>query len=217
MIFKEHTGLQNLYTMVRYCINSTKCRRYLIARHFDEIWKEDDCQKMCDVCQRGFSNTQEDVTKLCQGFLEVLENKLTPNKRLTALKLIELWKTSSVAKEFITTKPTTVKLEKILVHCLLENILKEDLHFTPYNTISYIVPGPKAFGVRNNKFTVTMEMVIKGSGAPFCLYPTSTLGDVAGTSSTNSTTHMSYDTQCTIEGKHTKFLRNIIIFKVCNN
>ena len=172
MIFKEHAGLLNLYTMVRYCINSTTCRRYLIAHHFGEIWKEEHCQKMCDICQKGFSKTEEDVTRICHGFLEILDNKSTPSKRLTALKLVDLWKTSSVAKELANTKPSIVKLEKVLVHCLLENIFKEDLHFTPYNTISYIVNGPKAFGVQCNRVTVTMETIVRGSGTPICCYPT---------------------------------------------
>lgn len=31
--------------------------------------------------------------------------------------------------------------ENIVAHLLLDGFLKEDFHFTPYSTISYIVPG----------------------------------------------------------------------------
>lgn len=31
--------------------------------------------------------------------------------------------------------------ETVLAHLLLEGYLKEDFHFTPYNTISYLLPG----------------------------------------------------------------------------
>ena len=41
-------------------------------------------------------------------------------------------------------KITNKEYEYIIIHLLLEGYLREDFHFTPYNTISYILPGPKA-------------------------------------------------------------------------
>ncbi len=51
MVFTEHTGLQNLYTMLRYCLNGSECRRALIARSFGERWRASDCLEACDVCK----------------------------------------------------------------------------------------------------------------------------------------------------------------------
>ena len=34
---------------------------------------------------------------------------------------------------------------------LLEGVLREDFHFTPYSTISYLLPGPKAGLIRSGK------------------------------------------------------------------
>jgi hypothetical protein len=45
-------GLQNLYTIVKYCLNRVHCRRSLIATSFEEQWKPEDCNNSCDVCRR---------------------------------------------------------------------------------------------------------------------------------------------------------------------
>ena len=90
---------------------------------------------------------------------------------------MELWKTSQIAKfnEFSKAKPSVMKLERVLIHCLLENILKEYFHFTPYNTISYIVTGRRATAVRSNRVRVTRNMSTGKSAKKSCKYPTMTL------------------------------------------
>lgn len=192
MVMTEHTGLQNLYSMLRYCLNETKCRRTLVAQHFGEKWKESDCQGMCDVCQYSASTSssssskttdaywEEDVTLICQGFLEILDDLASKTQHVTALKLVELWKTSKVAKssEFSKAKPSVMKLERVLIHCLLENILKEYFHFTPYNTISYIVTGRRATAVRSNRVRVTRDISAGKSAKKICKYPTLTLSEM---------------------------------------
>ena len=174
MVFAEHTGLTNLYSMVRYCLNESKCRRALIARHFGETWRDTDCQGLCDVCQsikgapgsiasftNAFSSStaQEDITSIAQGFLEGIDKNKSADKRLTAMKLVETWKTTPTAKSphFSKNKPDVEKLEKALMHSLLENVLKEDFHFTAYTTISYITTGRRAGLVRGNKAKIAME------------------------------------------------------------
>lgn len=178
MVFSEHTGLTNLYSILRYCLNKTKCRRALIARHFGETWKDSDCQGLCDVCQiiKGapgsiahFTNrsssdvTQEDVTLIAQGFLEAIDKNRSAEKKLTAIKLVDAWKTTDCAKlpSFSKNKPDSEKLERALMHCLLENVLKEDFHFTAYTTICYITTGRRAGLVRANKVKIVVEMMKK--------------------------------------------------------
>ena len=189
MVFTEHTGLHNLYSMVRYCVNESKCRRALIAFHFGEVWKSSDCQEMCDICQSMSSSSVgsasaiggtkclspplvEDVTPICIGFLEILEKSHTKDQKLTALKLVDLWKTSSVAKSeaFSKEKMSVKKLERVVVHCILVNVFTEDFHYTPYNTICYITPARKAQLVKAEKLRVTMETTSQ-SPDKRCRYP----------------------------------------------
>ncbi|KAK2537678.1 Recql [Columba guinea] len=52
MVVMENVGQEKLYDMVSYCQNMNKCRRVLIARHFDEVWDSANCNRMCDNCCR---------------------------------------------------------------------------------------------------------------------------------------------------------------------
>lgn len=163
MVCKDFTGSTNLYSMVKYCINEALCRRHIIAQHFGEIWKSSDCNKLCDVCHQSTHEEQEDVTLICKGFIEVIDSK---DKPMTGLMVIEAWRSSTIAttsEAFSRNRPSVGKLEKVLVYCLLENILQESFHFTPYNTISYIVLGKKADTVRLNRLTITMKVASKSS------------------------------------------------------
>ena len=154
MVFQEHTGLRNLYNMLRYCLNSTECRRALIARHFGEQWKAADCDRMCDVCDSIASSsvTQDkhtsvtDYSAACQVFINVLEESKGKDQRLTALKMMELSKRKD--------KLTAFERDQVLVHCILEGILKEEFHFTPYSTISYVALGRKSAAVKSGHLTV---------------------------------------------------------------
>merc|ERR1719412_1395967 len=54
MVFQERTGIEKLYSMVDYCLNTDRCRRKLIAAHFLESMDRDlSCDGMCDVCDGG--------------------------------------------------------------------------------------------------------------------------------------------------------------------
>ena len=157
MVFQEHTGLRNLYNMLRYCLNSTECRRALIARHFGEQWKAADCDRMCDVCDSIASSsvTQDkhtsvtDYSAACQVFINVLEESKGKDQRLTALKMMELSKRKD--------KLTAFERDQVLVHCILEGILKEEFHFTPYSTISYVALGRKSAAVKSGHLTVSIS------------------------------------------------------------
>ena len=47
--------------------------------------------------------------------------------------------------------------ERVVVHLLLEGVLREDFHFTPYSTISYVLPGPKARVVQAGAKRIFMD------------------------------------------------------------
>ena len=153
MMVTERTGLQNLYTLLRYCLNQVDCRRLLIARSFGEQWKPSDCPKGCDICSLLPSPPEakchEDVTDHCLTLVSLLEQATAKEQRVTALKLTELWRGKGGGRRGGTLCTFSQEMcERILVHAILEDVLKEEFHFTPYSTISYIGLGRKAEGVK---------------------------------------------------------------------
>lgn len=184
MVFTEHTGLSNLYSMLRYCLNKVECRRALIARCFGERWSESDCNSSCDICHlhpmtstlddntagaistgfisaRGKGTTtyvsvEEDITKHCQSLVEIVESVQGKEKRLTALKVVEIWQ----AKLKRLKPPSTLTPEEcecILLQAVLDGVLKEDFHFTPYSTISYVGLGRKAESVKRGVVKIKVK------------------------------------------------------------
>ena len=196
MVFTEHTGLQNLYAMLRYCLNETECRRSLIARSFGEKWRPHDCQASCDVCRnlnressnssdcdliktsampRSESSTQstsfctqkEDISDDCRALISIIENAQAKEQRLTANKTIDAWRSKSSSglrpsQTLATTFPVE-KCERILVYAILEGVLKEEFHFTPYSTISYVGLGRKAAAVKKGLMAVELNCCVQES------------------------------------------------------
>lgn len=33
--------------------SALRCRRAMMALHFDEVWDDEECNQMCDVCRHG--------------------------------------------------------------------------------------------------------------------------------------------------------------------
>ena len=169
MVFTEQTGLQNLYKMLRYCLEQSKCRRAFVAHHFGDRWSPSDCDKMCDICSNGCSTTGEDVTLHCKSVLAALEGAAASKERLTFLKLLELWKGKGCCSL------TASLCEQVIMNMLIEGILKEDFHFTPYSTISYIVAGPRANAIKTGRMSLHINSSTNTSTAK-------PLNDVVGTS-----------------------------------
>ncbi|XP_070551110.1 ATP-dependent DNA helicase Q1-like isoform X1 [Ptychodera flava] len=152
MVFTEtQVALENLYNMVRYCTDQQKCRRSLIARHFGESRDFTKCDRMCDHCsatEDGESCQVRDVTSQCKAIYSILEKTSRLDKKITANKLTDVLMkkggTSSLQVKDLKLPPMSEeKYEMIVTHLLLECYLRQDFHFTPYSTISYIVPGSK--------------------------------------------------------------------------
>lgn len=64
---------------------------------------------------------------------------------ILGIKLIDAWlgkgPVNLRVKEATANSIDREKAEIIVSHLLIDGFLKEDFHFTPYSTISYIVPG----------------------------------------------------------------------------
>lgn len=162
MVFTEQTGLENLYAMIAYCLDLKRCRRAIIAQHFGEMWDNSDCNNKCDHCRTGNTGQEKDITKYCQSLYKILDHAKSVDERLTALKLIDAWTGKGPSK----LRPSDVQsvtfsrdiCERIVIYLLLESYLKEEFHFTPYSTISYINKGTKAKLLKDNKFKILFDM-----------------------------------------------------------
>ena len=99
---------------------------------------------MCDACQGGKGEEEEEVGEVARAAVSILEQAARREQRVTGLKLVEAlqgrgapalrlagWG-SALAKD---------RLEAVVAHLTVEGHLKEDFHFTPYSTISYLVAG----------------------------------------------------------------------------
>lgn len=150
--------------MVNYCIDLHTCKRELIAQHFnDDLWdKSGSCNGMCDNCSSKQKNNVgvaatssssssgmnciNEVKLICE-VIERNEEKGKKEKRVTANKLVEL-----VCAELNSKKNKSagynhlskLEVESLILCMLMKKYLKEDFHFTPYNTICYVVNGPKS-------------------------------------------------------------------------
>ncbi|XP_027694534.1 ATP-dependent DNA helicase Q1 [Vombatus ursinus] len=169
MVVMENVGQQKLYEMVSYCHNIYKCRRMLIAQHFDEVWNSAACNKMCDNCRKDISFEKKNVTEYCRDLIKILKQAEKLNEKLTPLKLIDAWMGKGVAKlrvsDVVSPKLPRDELEKIIAHFILQQYLKEDFSFTAYATISYLKVGPKAHLLNNEEHIITMKVKkdMKGS------------------------------------------------------
>ena len=146
MVFTEKTGCEKLYSMVGYCLNTDTCRRKIIAEHFLESMEDVPCNKMCDNCGKDENKSEPsvDVTDYAKAAVGILKSAAPKEIRVTALKLVEAlqgkganniklagWKGGKLLKE---------QVEQVVALLLVEGYLREDMHYTPYSVISYIVP-----------------------------------------------------------------------------
>ncbi|NWT04565.1 RECQ1 helicase, partial [Mionectes macconnelli] len=161
MVVMENVGQEKLYDMVSYCQNVNKCRRVLIAHHFDEVWDSTNCNGMCDNCCRENACEKMDVTGYCKDLIKILKQAENMSEKLTPLKLIDAWSGKGASKfrvaEVTPPNHPREELERIIAHLLLQQYLKEDFSFTAFATISYLKVGPKAYLLRNEAHVITME------------------------------------------------------------
>lgn len=149
MVFTEQKGLDNLYAMVAYCLDLSRCRRALIAQHFGEHWDTQDCNKMCDHCDQigSYEVKTKNIAREYKCIVNIIEHASSIDERLTSQKLIEAWQGKGPPKlrtpGQVSTSLSRETCERIIALLILESYLKEEFHFTPYSTISYINIGTR--------------------------------------------------------------------------
>lgn len=169
MVVMENVGQQKLYEMVRYCQDMKRCRRVIIAQHFDEVWDSAQCNQMCDNCSSVKNCDDVDISDYGRDVVKILQQADKMDEKLTPLKLIDAWSGKGAAKlrvpQVLPPKLPRGDLERIITHLLLEKYLREDFSFTAYATISYLKEGPKASALRGQTTTLTIHMRRTGNAA----------------------------------------------------
>ena len=108
----------------------------------------------------------EDITEYAQCLIRILSHAADISERVTPSKLVDAWKgrgqPSLRVRNIPQPKLTLEECERVIVHLLLEGVLKEEFHFTPFSTISYLVPGPQASSVLKGSKVTTMPVNFAG-------------------------------------------------------
>lgn len=81
---------------------------------------------------------QNELYHLCYCLLSISGQKLVD-------LLLGKGATKQRVQEAIAVGLSRDKAENIVAYLLVDGFLKEDFHFTPYSTLSYIVPGKSLF------------------------------------------------------------------------
>ena len=102
---------------------------------------------MCDICIKSGSSSgsqlQSDVSAVADSAFQILIQAQSQDSKMTALKLLDALMgkgPSKLSKKSVGDFSRT-QMEIIVAKLLIEGYFREDFHFTPYNTISYILPG----------------------------------------------------------------------------
>lgn len=161
-VFSQHTGLENLYGMVDYCIDVGSCRRTLIASHFNELWESGECKGMCDHCKSPTQVNQINVRQHCLTLYEIIDHASNKNIKLTSQKMMDAWFHKG-AKELRVpnSKPTSLsqpKAESIIAFFLIQSYLREDFHYTAYSTLSYIKKGARSIEALSDDSGIMMDV-----------------------------------------------------------
>ncbi|KAG7496019.1 ATP-dependent DNA helicase Q1 isoform X1 [Solea senegalensis] len=161
MVVMENVGQKKLLKMVEYCQAVDRCRRSLMAVHFDEVWDDEGCNQTCDTCRYANDCTSVDISTHARQVVQIMELAESMNEKLTPLKLMEAWLGKGPAKyrkNLQTSTLSRLQCEAVIVRLLLQGYLREDFSFTPYTTYFYMKLGQKAALLKNHTHTLSMKM-----------------------------------------------------------
>ncbi|KAL1921463.1 uncharacterized protein VTP21DRAFT_11179 [Calcarisporiella thermophila] len=166
----EVEGIGNVYGMLGFAQDLVHCRKILFERYFssggtqyahDEgALNPTDMDRVCGVCDNclrpASEVTERDVTLAAYTVVKILEALSRAEEKTTYIKMLDvLWSRAGrpgkivkgmVERGEITASPEFSRedMERVLNNLILEGHVKEEFHFTPYSTISYLVLGPRA-------------------------------------------------------------------------
>jgi len=160
---KKH--LNSIYEMARFCENKRDCRRVLISKFFGEAFSSDQCKKQCDNCTSPKELVKKDFTSQALCVLNILECLRNERKKATFLQLLSLWRGSqkiiSIDSHLTEKRLSREECEKILVHLLLEGLLKEEMVSNRYSVTSYLVASERGISLlRKGELSFAFEVEV---------------------------------------------------------
>ena len=109
----------------------------------------------------------KDITQYTKPLITLIESARTKKEKLTALRLVEAWlgKGKSNLRIESAQRPSMTRdgCERVIVQLILDGVLKEDFHFTPFTTVSYIVEGPRKDLAVEGKIAVNLDFLAEDS------------------------------------------------------
>ncbi|KAK6137198.1 hypothetical protein DH2020_029063 [Rehmannia glutinosa] len=121
MVFYENSGLQNLYDIVRYCLE----------------------ERMCDNCASYNEINELDVSGHAKSIVSFLQEMQENDQRVTMLQLVDKMKIKNKKKD-LDPELKKEELEQLVVQLLVDRVLKEEFQHTAYATNAYVTIGPLA-------------------------------------------------------------------------
>jgi bloom syndrome protein len=73
----EKRLMEGVCQVMDYCMNISQCRRVQVLQHLDEVFRERDCHKHCDVCMDDIQVTTRDVTTEAIGVVHLVRLMLS--------------------------------------------------------------------------------------------------------------------------------------------
>nr|XP_023025690.1 ATP-dependent DNA helicase Q1-like [Leptinotarsa decemlineata] len=136
---------KNAKSILSYCLDQTRCRRALIAEHFEDTWNQADCVKMCDHCRYPKKIINYDISRALQDILTLIEAASMKEIKLTLNKLISGWFQVGSKELRISSlkKPSCTKeqAEYVVGFLIHKGYLNIDKGYTMYTTVAYIQKG----------------------------------------------------------------------------
>lgn len=134
-----------------------ECRKKTMIKHFGETMKAS-CDQHCDNCV-GREIETVDISQHAKSLVEICAELEKQDEKATLLQLVDVWRGTGKKTVNVGTKaPDHYKkadCERVIVHLLLEEVLREKPHYTAYAVTSYIMTGKKSNAVlkgEKNKF-----------------------------------------------------------------
>ncbi|CEI89986.1 hypothetical protein RMCBS344292_04322 [Rhizopus microsporus] len=182
MVVGEVNGQHALYQMVKYAQDYTTCRKILFERYFEldaqegeglvnNVTPDQPCG-ICDNCTRSRDEiVVENISTEAKTLITICDMLKQVNERVTMNKLVQMiqGRGLGIIKSHIMNRPdieipirrfTEYDIERIIHHLLCEGYLAEDIVFTPYTTITYIIKGSLGNELlRNPQLEIKLEFI----------------------------------------------------------
>ncbi|KAJ8938069.1 hypothetical protein NQ318_014550 [Aromia moschata] len=139
------TEEKNATSTLSYSLEQRRCRRSLIAEHFDDKWRQTDCEKMCDNCRYPKELLNYNISSALGDILKLIEAASLKETKLTLNKLISAWFQSGTKELRIASlkKPNCSKeqAEYIVGYLIYKGYISIDKGYTMYTTVAYLQKG----------------------------------------------------------------------------